>query len=88
MNEATADTLERILPIIRRCVGLGADAELGPATRLADLTMDSVVILEMLLAVEQAFGVEIHAQDLLQADAFQSIGSLADYVQGLRGDAA
>lgn len=87
MHASAAETLERIRPILARCLGLGSTAGLEAGTTLADLTMDSVVILEMLLAVEQEFQIQIDAQDLLQAEGFRTLGSLAEYVQRQRGNA-
>ena len=72
--------LDRLLPLVAKSLGWTDLGGLDRATRLADLTMDSVVTLELLLSAEQEFQVELDAQDLLQGDAFATLGGLADFI--------
>lgn len=83
MNEAASSplsTLQRLAAIVSHHVGLGSAPALDAETLLADLSMDSIVILELLLAAEAEFEVEIDAQELIQSGDFRSLGSLSKYI--------
>jgi len=55
--------------------------EFGETTRIfEDLNLDSVSILEMLVALEGEFGIEVDP-DALQPQDLETVGSVADYVE-------
>jgi acyl carrier protein len=79
---------------IRRLIGDRfdwADVGSGPSrdTRLReDLDLDSLHLVTLQVAVEDDFGVAFDPSDEQLADAFTSIGTLADYVHYLLRDGA
>jgi acyl carrier protein len=70
---------------LARVIEWPPDAAPGPDTVLVEggLALDSVAILEFLLALEQEFDVELDPGALLQAQALRTIGSLAAFVEDL-----
>ena len=54
-------------------------ADLGPETRLADAGLDSTGVLELLMQLEEALGIEFDAENL-EMSHFESVGSLARFV--------
>ncbi len=63
--------------------------EVTPETPFFDggLDMDSIDVLELAVAVEQAYGVRIDNRELGQK-VFTTLGSLADYIEANRGKTA
>jgi acyl carrier protein len=56
--------------------------ELTEDTRLfADLTLDSTSVIELLMALEDSLRLQIDP-DELAADAFETVGTLTDYIEG------
>jgi acyl carrier protein len=53
--------------------------DLGPETRLADAGLDSTGVLELLMQLEEALGIEFDAENL-EMSHFESVGSLARFV--------
>jgi acyl carrier protein len=43
--------------------------------------LDSMAVLELMLELEQAFGIEIEGEDIT-ADVFETLGSLTEFVDG------
>ena len=61
--------------------------ELTEGTRLfADLTLDSTSVIELLMALEDSLGLKIDP-DELAADAFETVGTLTDYIEACLGTA-
>jgi acyl carrier protein len=54
-------------------------ADLGPETRLSDAGLDSTGVLELLMQLEEALGIEFDAENL-EMSHFESVGSLARFV--------
>jgi acyl carrier protein len=55
--------------------------ELTDDLRLSgDLALDSTVVIELLMALEDSLGLQIDP-DELTADAFETVGSLTDYLR-------
>ncbi|HEY0636890.1 MAG TPA: phosphopantetheine-binding protein [Pseudonocardiaceae bacterium] len=76
------DVIERIRLVVERVLNRGVPA-LGPDTRLLnDLGLDSVGILETLIALEDQVGFEVDI-DNLDPGVFDTAGSLADYVTSM-----
>jgi acyl carrier protein len=53
--------------------------DLGPGTRLADAGLDSTGVLELLMQLEEALGIEFDAENL-EMSHFESVESLARFV--------
>ena len=77
-------TEKRVTEIILAKTGLQRGAQVAPDTELikGGLSLDSVLVLEILLALEKEFGIELNAQELFEAQALKTVGSLAKFVDG------
>jgi acyl carrier protein len=78
-------THERVIRIIRQAAGLQSDEPIGADTGLvgSGLWLDSVAVLELLVALEKEFGIELDRSTLSQAGALSTVGSLTDLVNSL-----
>ncbi len=88
MEEGTEHTLERLTQILCRA---GVSPSHGvPIRDISIRDLDSLITLDMLLSAEEAFNVRLEADALLEAGAFDTLGSLVDYIDNLRatGDPA
>ena len=75
-------TVERIAAIVARVGHLGAQEHVNEDTPLVGggVALDSVSVLELLLALEQEFGVEVDADELLRTKALHTVGTLAAFI--------
>jgi len=75
-------TVDRVIGIIVQAAGLSADQSVGADTPLigAGISLDSAAVLEILVGLEKEFAVEIDADELLQAQALQTVGTLAQFI--------
>lgn len=82
----TASTHSRTAAIVARITGAG-DA-LPPSTPLihGGLHLDSVAILELLLALENEFAVELDAGELRDAHALRTLSSLCEFIDRKRAE--
>jgi acyl carrier protein len=78
--------LETVRTIVARIAGPDRmPAPCGPETRLAeDCWLDSVELLEIVLACEATFGIAFDAAHDFQPDAFATVGSLTALVRSKR----
>lgn len=53
---------------------------LHAGSTFAELRLDSMAALELFLALEGQFGVELDARDMLDAGALTTLGALAAYI--------
>jgi acyl carrier protein len=75
--------LDRLEKIVRQVAGAArASGALDASTPLRDggLWLDSVALLELVVAVEREFGVDLEPTDLSDA-SLRTIGSLADVIE-------
>lgn len=79
MSSDDASTFEVLCDVMAKDHGLDP-ASLTPATRLADLTIDSLALIELIFTLEDRFDV---VADNVPAD-LPTLGSVADYIDGLR----
>ena len=79
MHSATIDHVRRHAA---DKAGLPPDAPLERDTGIVQggLALDSAAVLELLLALERDFKIQLDAQALLEARALRSIGTLADFI--------
>jgi acyl carrier protein len=63
------------------------EAEIDPAAPLygEGLGLDSIDMLEIALAVSQAYGVKLRADDKNNTEIFSSLRTLNDFIQAHRG---
>jgi acyl carrier protein len=72
--------------MIRPFLRLAEDEEITPDTRLRDLGLDSLREIELLFAIEDAYGFTV-PDDRLTESAFATYGNLLTMVLELRGQA-
>jgi acyl carrier protein len=77
-----SDVLERVQVIVALVAGDRTPADAGPDTPLDDrgYGLDSVDVLDLLLACEEAFGVRLDEDLDLSAAALRTSRSLADLI--------
>jgi acyl carrier protein len=77
-----SSTVQRLVEIIREVARIRQEEPLDESTPMvgAGIALDSASVLELLLALEKEFCVMVHADELLEADALQNIGTLAAFV--------
>ncbi|MBW2241959.1 MAG: acyl carrier protein [Deltaproteobacteria bacterium] len=73
---------ERIGEIIVEQLGVTAEEVVPKASFIDDLGADSLDIVELVMAMEEAFDVEIPDED---AEKIQTIGSAVSYIKGKLG---
>lgn len=78
-------TVDRVVRVLREVVGIDANATVGTDMPLIDrgLSLDSVAVLELLVGLENEWGIELDPDALLEADALRTLGTLADYLDTL-----
>ena len=69
---------ERIREIIVEQLGVSADEAVNEASFIDDLGADSLDIVELVMAIEEEFGIEVPDED---AERMQNIGDVISYVQ-------
>ncbi len=76
-----AETVDRIISIIRRDLMLGADADIDVQTKLfgSDFDMDSLDALLLMQSLEAEFGFKM-ASESFGPEVFESVSSLAGFV--------
>jgi long-chain acyl-CoA synthetase len=82
-------TLHRIIPIVRRAARLKGDEPITADTGLirSGLWLDSVAVLELVVALEKEFGIGLDRADLAERGALATAGSLAAAMEALAGSA-
>jgi acyl carrier protein len=75
-------TVARVAAIIAKVGGLLPDEPIGMDTQLVGggIMLDSVAVLELLVALEKEFGVELTADELVKAGAVRTVGALARFM--------
>ena len=75
---AEESTFDRIVKILQEQDGL-EDVDITPDTKLTDLGLDSLAVVEAVMACEDEFGVEIS-----EDSAPETIGDLVDLIDSLQ----
>ena len=79
MSTQDASTFDVLREVMAKDHGLAPET-LQPETPLADLTIDSLALIELIFTLEDRFNV---VADNVPAD-LPTLGSVADYIDGLR----
>ncbi|MEO6228305.1 MAG: phosphopantetheine-binding protein [Thermomonas sp.] len=79
MSTQEASTFDVLREVMAKDHGLAPET-LQPETPLADLTIDSLALIELIFTLEDRFNV---VADNVPAD-LPTLGSVADYIDGLR----
>ena len=82
MSGAPEDLLEQVVRVVRQSQRLGDAEPLDASTELveAGLNLDSVAVLELLLALEKHFACRIEEREV-STDNFQTVGSVTELVR-------
>lgn len=86
--EDGATLLERVIGVLRMSLGLPEDQRVNAETKLlhAGLTLDSVALLEFVMALEDAFHCEIE-DDEIDPLRFESVSVVAEFIESKLGGA-
>ncbi len=82
MHDASATTIERLYTLLARDFELKPEA-LEPGTRLEDLDIDSLRMIEILFSVEDAFRITVPAEQAELREKVKTVGDLAGYIDSL-----
>jgi acyl carrier protein len=74
---------ERVAEIIVQQLGVAREAVVAEASFIDDLGADSLDIVELVMAMEEEFNIEIPDED---AEKIQTIGAAIAYLRGKLGD--
>lgn len=72
-----ATTLERVQTIVSDRLGVDADQVVPDAEFIGDLNADSLDLVEVIMAMEQEFDVEIKDED---AEKIRTVGDAVSYI--------
>lgn len=77
MAATNMDTIVTLRNAIKK--ELGRDlGDLTPATTFEELALDSLDVVQMIMAIEEAFEIEIADEDV---DGIKTVGQLVDYIE-------
>ena len=82
MDDAPATTIARLHALLAKDFEL-EPAALRPETRLEDLDIDSLRMIEILFSVEDAFKITVPAGEAELRDKVNTVGDLAAYIDKL-----
>ena len=71
------DIYEKVVAIVAEQLGISTD-DITAETTLEDLNADSLDVVEVIMALESEFHMEIPDED---AEKIKTVGALAEYVQ-------
>jgi acyl carrier protein len=76
---------ERIIHIVRQAAGLPINEPITADTGLvgSGLWLDSVAVLEVLVALEKEYKIELDRTKLSQGDALKTVGTLTNVIRSL-----
>lgn len=83
MSDVPTDTLDRLRATIADACAISPDIVVPPA-RLRGYGIDSVRLMNLMLTIEEQFGVRF---DLEQLEGVRTVADLVAYVDRLRGEA-
>ena len=75
-KEPERDTLGQLIALIRKVTGIEED--LGRETRLKDIGVESLDLVELTVRAEEAFQVRFSEETMLNSE---TIGDIAEYVE-------
>ncbi len=87
MDDARATTIDRLHALLAKDFELKPEAAL-PETRLEDLDIDSLRMIEILFSVEDAFGITVPADQAELREKVKTVGDLAAYIDTLVAEQA
>lgn len=81
--ETTASTVDQVKSLIGQTLGITHRADsMNVSTRLLDSLpeLDSMAVVELLIAIEERFGFQVHSGDIVTG-TLETVGTLAAYVE-------
>jgi acyl carrier protein len=82
MDDAPATTITRLHALLAKDFDLKPGA-MNPDTRLEDLDIDSLRMIEILFSVEDAFNISVPAEQADLREKVKTVGDLAAYIDTL-----
>ena len=79
---ANSETVESLKAIVAESLGISADEIQSSASFIDDLGADSLDIVELVMAIEKAFDIEIPDED---AEKIATVQDAIDYVSSQKG---
>ena len=79
---ANSETVESLKAIVAESLGISADEIKSSASFIDDLGADSLDIVELVMAIEKAFDIEIPDED---AEKIATVQDAIDYVSSQKG---
>jgi len=79
---ANSETVEALKAIVAESLGISADEIASSASFIDDLGADSLDIVELVMAIEKAFDIEIPDED---AEKIATVQDAIDYVSSQKG---
>jgi len=78
-----ASVQQRVVGIILATTGMDSSVPVTAETELlhGGLSLDSALVLELLLAMEREFSVELDAKELFETNALRTVGSLSAFIE-------
>jgi acyl carrier protein len=76
--EGTTSTFERLKKIIVEQLGVDEDQVTSEASFVEDLNADSLDLVELIMSLEEEFGMEISDED---AEKIQKVSDAVDYIE-------
>ena len=73
-----AESLEKVTEIIVEQLGVNADQVKPEAKLIEDLGADSLDAVELVMAIEEEFGIEVPDEE---AEKLQSVGDILSYIE-------
>ena len=79
---ANAETVEALKALVAESLGISADEIVASASFIDDLGADSLDIVELVMAIEKSFDIEIPDED---AEKIATVQDAIDYVSSQKG---
>ncbi|MGI5506413.1 acyl carrier protein [Lentzea sp. CA-135723] len=77
-------TIERLTAVLVSRFGI-SEGEVSSDTKLTDLDLDSLALIELGMVAEKEFGIKISEEDVAPSDTIDKVASLIDGKVGVAG---
>ncbi|OEL24271.1 Acyl carrier protein 4, chloroplastic [Dichanthelium oligosanthes] len=80
--KAKAETVSKVMDIVKQQLALGADAALTPESKFTDLGADSLDTVEIVMALEEEFKITVEEDNAQNITTIQEAAELIDKLVG------